>query len=120
MCDEDQNGTFTIKCALGRLRPSLQLRAAIENTVEMMHSIALRGSYVATEAWLASGDAPPVVNQTWWFRCFASTYTTRRKPSDVGDAAIASLRLAPNSARICLPCKGTTSGGLRPSTPEMP
>ena len=92
--------TFTIKCSLGRLKPSLELRSAIENTVEKIHAIALRGSFVATEAWLAStstGDGDdekganeivPKIDQTWWFRCFATTYSSRRNSKGVGDARI--------------------------------
>ena len=86
------DGSSTIKCALGRLRPSFQIRSAIESTVEKLHVIALRGSFVATEAWLASADDPPVINQTWWFRCFASTYSTKRGKGDVGDDAINAAR----------------------------
>jgi len=90
--------TFTIKCSLGRLKPSLDLRSAIENTVEKIHAIALRGSFVATEAWLAStstgdgddgaNESVPKIDQTWWFRCFATTYSSKRNSKGVGDATI--------------------------------
>ena len=86
------DGSSTIKCALGRLQPSVQLRSAIESTVERLHVIALRGSFVATEAWTTSSDNPPLINQTWWFRCFASTYSTRRGTGDVGDEAVNAAR----------------------------
>ena len=69
----------------------MQLRSAIESTVERLHMIALRGSFVATETWTASTDSP-LINQTWWFRCFASTYITKRGKGDVGDEAINAAR----------------------------
>lgn len=89
---DDDGRQRTIKCALGRLQPSIQLRSAIESTVERLHVIALRGSFVATEAWTASTDNPPLIDQTWWFRCFASTYSTKRGKCDVGDEAINAAR----------------------------
>ena len=101
---DDELACFTIKCGLGRLKPAQPVRAAIEDVVEKIHAIALRGSYVATEAWLAaSQDALPTVDQTWWNRCFSSTYASpsRKKRENPDEGIVAAhAKLFSTSSRI--------------------
>ena len=67
--------TTTIKCSLGRLGCSSELRQQIEKVVERLHVLAVRGSIVATETLLTElrqGNCPSAEEQSWWYRCFAN------------------------------------------------
>ena len=73
---------ITIKCSLGRLECSPDLRRQIEKAVERLHVLAVRGSIVATETLLSElrgGRCPPLNEQTWWYRCFANCGLLRGK-----------------------------------------
>ncbi len=74
--------TTTIKCSLGRLECTPDLRKQIEKVVEHLHVLAVRGSVVATETLLSElreGRCPPVNEQSWWYRCFANCGALRGK-----------------------------------------
>ena len=66
----------TIKCLLAGLKCYQELRYEIDDCVKRLHSIAIKGSLVATQVLLVTlenGESVPVIgNQTWWNRCFTS------------------------------------------------
>jgi hypothetical protein len=68
--------TTTVKCSLAGLRCSPDLKFEIEDAVRRVHSIAVKGSLVATQVLLSALEAgealPDVGSQTWWYRCFCS------------------------------------------------
>jgi hypothetical protein len=91
--------TFSVKCSLGRLlappRAALQnareeqkevsarLRDQIEASVEKLHSLAFKGSLVATDVLLRAAregrPLPHVDDQQWWYQCIVSTGTLKGK-----------------------------------------
>ena len=70
---EEEDNTFSRKVALGRLLPSLTMRDQIERTLEVMQTMAVRGSLVATTILLrhmeSGSPCPPINNSNWWSRC---------------------------------------------------
>ena len=63
----------TVKMRLGRLQPSVDIRAAIEDMSGRVHDTVARGLLLAnhiTIREIASGRSPPPFdNQSWWLHC---------------------------------------------------
>ena len=94
--------TFSVKCSLGRVLASTQanvelsssLRSAIESSVDRIHTLAVKGTLIATDVVLRLAEEgkalPPVEVQSWWYKCIASTGKLRGKRLVCKDADIES------------------------------
>lgn len=94
--------TFSVKCSLGRVLASIQanselsssLRSAIESAVDRIHTLAVKGTLIATDVVLRLADEgkvlPPVEVQSWWYKCFTSAGKLRGKRLTCKDADIES------------------------------
>jgi len=63
---------ISIKVKLGRLRPSPDLRAAIEDATSRVQDSVARGLLLANHTLireLACGRFPDITSQTWWLHC---------------------------------------------------
>ena len=63
---------ISVKVKLGRLMPSPDVRAAIEDAVSRVHDIVARGLLLANHTLireLAFGRFPDLMNQSWWLNC---------------------------------------------------
>ncbi len=63
---------ISVKVKLGRLLPSPDVRAAIEDATSRVHDIVARGLLLANHTLireLASGRFPDLMNQSWWLHC---------------------------------------------------
>ncbi len=72
---EGESETFAIKCGLGRLLPSLELREAIEKAVLRAHPVLVQGLLVATHTalhLLQQGKSVPITDQKWWYGCMSA------------------------------------------------
>ena len=63
---------ISVKVKLGRLLPSPDVRAAIEDATSRVHDIVARGLLLANHTLireLAFGRFPDLMNQSWWLNC---------------------------------------------------
>jgi hypothetical protein len=70
--DAETYRDISIKVKLGRLRPSPDLRAAIEDATCRVQDIVARGLLLANHTLvreLAFGRFPDITNQSWWLQC---------------------------------------------------
>ena len=71
---------YTVKCSLARLGATPEVRRQIDIHVARHHTLALRGSHVASHTalrMLRAGATPAITEQNWWNRCFNSCGTLK-------------------------------------------
>jgi hypothetical protein len=73
--ENEVDETFVVKCALGRLLPSKELRAALEALTLRAHPLVVYGSLLAHEVALRrleAGRSVPINDQKFWYQCMSA------------------------------------------------
>ena len=126
--DEKTYRDISIKVKLGRLRPSPDLRAAIEDATGRVHDIVARGLLLANHTLireLAFGRFPDITKQSWWLNCIKvwGSLDVRKGPPPQIDSRVReaydTLKDRPGMSQVC-PWSASYTPSTRSSRCQRP